>query len=94
MPVASPKSQERLNFRLPAEQKKAIEQGAAALGQSVSDFAVSTLYQRAQEVLRDREATIVSARDGAALLKLLDGKAPKPNTALRKAAARYKRQSG
>jgi uncharacterized protein (DUF1778 family) len=94
MPTASPKSQQRLNFRLPADLKKAIEQGAAALGQSVSDFAISTLYERAQEVLRDREATIVSARDRAALLRLLDGKGPKPNAALRKAAAQYKKRLG
>ena len=94
MPAASPKSQERLNFRLPADLKAAIEAGAAALGQSVSDFAVSTLYQRAQQVLRERDVTLLSARDRAIFLKMLDGKGRKPNAALRKAAARYKKQSG
>ncbi|HUE73390.1 MAG TPA: DUF1778 domain-containing protein [Pirellulaceae bacterium] len=94
MAGASPKSQERLNFRLPADLKQAIEAGAAALGQSVSDFAISTLYQRAQEVLRDREVSVLSAKDRATFLKLLDGKVVRPNAALRKAAARYKKHLG
>ena len=85
---------ERLNFRLPAGLKSTIEQGAAALGQSVSDFAISTLYQRAQEVLRDRDVTVLSAKDRAAFLKLIDGKRAKPNAALRKAAALYKKRLG
>ncbi len=33
----------RLNFRLSADLKEVIEEAAASLGQSVSDFAVSTL---------------------------------------------------
>ena len=33
----------RLNFRLPADLKQTIEEAAARLGQSVTDFAVSTL---------------------------------------------------
>ncbi len=36
----------RLNFRLPAEIKQDIEDAAACLGQSVTDFAVSTLGGR------------------------------------------------
>jgi len=41
----------RLNFRLPADLKTTIEEAAACLGQSVSDFAVSTLAQTARNVI-------------------------------------------
>ena len=44
------------------------------MGQSVSDFAISTLYQRAQEVLRDREVTVLTSKDRAVFLRLLDGR--------------------
>jgi len=44
-------SDARLNFRLSSELKETIEQAAAELGQSVSDFAVSTLVQSARKVL-------------------------------------------
>ena len=38
----------RLNFRIPSELKEVIEEAAAALGQSVSDFSVSTLGKHAR----------------------------------------------
>ena len=41
----------RLNFRLPAELKETIEEAATHLGQSVTDFAVSTLVRNAREVI-------------------------------------------
>jgi len=43
------KSDARLNFRLPEELKATIEKAAAQLGQSVSDFAVSTLVREARD---------------------------------------------
>jgi uncharacterized protein (DUF1778 family) len=82
----------RLNFRLPAEFKQTIEEAAAELGQSVSDFAVSALVQSARQVIREQGVTKLSRRDRKAFVELLDGKAAKPNTALRKAAKRYKQQ--
>lgn len=39
------RSDARLNFRLPNELKIVIEQAAGYLGQSVSEFAVSTLVR-------------------------------------------------
>ena len=36
----------RLNFRLPADLKEVIEEAAASLGQSVSEFAVRTLVRQ------------------------------------------------
>jgi uncharacterized protein (DUF1778 family) len=45
---------ERLNFRLPPDKKRAIEQAAAIRGLSITDFAILTLYEEAQEVLKGR----------------------------------------
>jgi len=82
----------RLNFRLAKEHKRAIERAAAALGQTVTDFAVSTLVQTAQQVIRNQDATVLSDRDSDRFLVAIDDDSARPNAALAKAAARYKRQ--
>jgi uncharacterized protein (DUF1778 family) len=84
----------RLNFRLPADLKAVIEQAAAANGQTVSDFAVSTLARAAREVVRQQEVTVLTNRDRDRFLALLDDPSFKPNDALKKAAARYKKRHG
>ncbi len=72
----------RLNFRLPTDLKEVIEEAAATLGQSVSDFAVSTLVRQARTVIEQRNVTV------------LDDAEARPNPALLKAAKRYKKQLG
>ena len=57
------KSDARLNFRLAGELKKTIEEAAAQMGQTVSDFAVSTLVQTARRILHDQQVTRLSERD-------------------------------
>jgi uncharacterized protein (DUF1778 family) len=84
----------RLDFRLPEAMKTVIEQAAAALGQSVSDYAVSTLVQNSRAVIEQRNATELSNRDRDRLLAVLDDAGARPNKALRTAAARYKRKLG
>jgi uncharacterized protein (DUF1778 family) len=79
----------RLNFRLPSEVKSAIEQAAAQLGQSVSDFAVSTLVRTARDVLEQERVTRLSNADRDRFLALLDDADVRPNAALRAAAKRY-----
>jgi uncharacterized protein (DUF1778 family) len=80
---------ERLNFRLPPDKKRAIEQAAAIRGLSITDFAILTLYEEAQEILRNDQVTVLSDPDRDAFLKALD-RPPKPNKRLLEAAARYK----
>ena len=81
----------RLDFRLSDEAKARIEKAALVSGQSLSDFAASTLTREANEVLASYEATVLSDRDRDLFLELLD--APDaPNEALQNAFARY--QSG
>jgi len=86
--------QARLNFRLSPELKEVIEAAAAHLGQSVSDFAVSTLVQSARGVIHEHDVTTLSNRDRDIFLALLDDADAKPNETLKKAAERYKRHLG
>jgi uncharacterized protein (DUF1778 family) len=80
----------RLNFRLPAELKETIEEAAAQLGQTVSDFAISTLVTTARQVLQEHQVTRLSQRDRNAFVALLDEADSRPNDALRAAAKRYR----
>ena len=76
----------RLNFRLSSDLKEVIEEAAAFLGQSVSDFAVSTLTQQARSVIEQRNVTLLSDRDRDRFITLLDDAEARPNAALIKAA--------
>lgn len=80
----------RLNFRLPSELKHTIQQAAAHLGQSVNDFAVSTLVETARRVIEQHQATRLSNRDRDLFISLLDDASAEPNRALVDAASRYK----
>jgi len=82
----------RLNFRLPTDLKEVIEEAAATLGQSVSDFAVSTLVRQARTVIEQRNVTVLGDRDR--FIALLDDADARPNPALLKAAKRYKKHLG
>jgi len=84
----------RLNFRLPTDLKEVIEEAAATLGQSVSDFAVSTLVRQARTVIEQRNVTVLGDRDRDRFIALLDDAEARPNPALLKAAKRYKRPLG
>jgi uncharacterized protein (DUF1778 family) len=81
--------QARLDFPASSEIKALIEQAAAALGQSVSEFARVTLIARSHEVLANSETNVLSTRDRDRFLALLDAP-PEPNEALVDAAAEYR----
>ena len=84
------KSDARLNFRLPAALKETIEQAATHLGQTVSEFAVSTLVQTARHVIQEHNVTRLTDRDRDRLIALLDDAEARPNKALKAAAKRYR----
>ena len=90
--MSTARSDARINFRLSNELKQTIEDAAAEMGQSVSDFAVSTLVQTARKILHDQQVTRLSDRDRQRFLAMLDGESSKPNDALVKAASRYRKQ--
>ena len=81
----------RLNFRLPTVLKETIEEAAARLGQSVSDFAVSTLVQTARDVIEQENFTRLSTRDRDLFVALLDKRGIQPNETLKAAARKYKK---
>lgn len=84
----------RLNFRLSSDLKRVIEEAAVSLGQSVSDFAVGTLVDRARAVIDRRDVTVLSDRDRDRVIALLDDVDAVPNAALVKAAENYGKRLG
>ncbi|MEO8269197.1 MAG: DUF1778 domain-containing protein [Aureliella sp.] len=80
----------RINVRLPSELKQTIEQAAAALGQSVTDFTISTVLREARQVIQETQQTRLSNRDRDVFLAALDATDCKPNAALKSASRRYK----
>lgn len=90
--MSTTNSDARINFRLSSELKKTIEDAAAEMGQSISDFAISTLVQAARKVLHDQQVTRLSERDRKHFAAMLDDEQSLPNQALVKAAKRYKKQ--
>ncbi len=83
----------RLNFRLSVELKTTIEAAAACLGQSVSDFAISSLTETARNVIEQHQVTRLSSRDRDIFIALLDDADARPNKALKAAAKRYKERA-
>ncbi len=93
MPIRT-RNDARLNFRLSSDLKEVIEEAAATLGQSVSDFAVSTLLQTVRSVLHQQNVTTLTNRDRDRFIALLDDVEAKPNKALTEAARKYKKHIG
>jgi len=83
----------RLGVRLPEAHKRLIEQAAAVRGQSVSDFAVSSLVQLSREIIEEANVTRLSARDRDRFLALIADDA-QPDDALCGAAKRFKDARG
>lgn len=84
----------RINVRLPSELKQTIEEAASALGQTVSEFAISTVIREARQVLQDAQITRLSNRDRDRFLRALDAADAKPNAALKAAVRRYGKLRG
>ncbi len=74
-----PQRTERLEIRVEPEHKRIIEQAAAASGQVVSQFVVSTTLRGAHEILRQSTVTALTGRDRESFLRILDREqAPSP----------------
>ena len=83
-------SKARIDLRLPQELKELLESAAARLGQSLTDFALTTMRERALEVQAQGERTLLSNRDRARFLSILDEE--QPSATLRRAAAKVKKR--
>jgi uncharacterized protein (DUF1778 family) len=51
--ATDPRNDARINIRLPSELKETIEEAAFAVGQTLSEFAVSTVVREARQVLHN-----------------------------------------
>ena len=83
----------RIDFKLNKNAKSLIEKAAALSGQSLSDFAKTTLVSKARHVLKRQQQTLLSDRDRDIFLAMLDADA-KPNAALKKAVRAYAHSVG
>jgi uncharacterized protein (DUF1778 family) len=90
--MAATKQVARLNIRLDQEIKRSIEEAAAHMGQTVSDFATSSLVQAARKVIQERNVTRLSERDRQLFAAMLEDESSKPNSALVRASKRYKKK--
>jgi uncharacterized protein (DUF1778 family) len=85
---------ERLNLRVTAEQKRAIERAAALAGQSLTDFVLSTIARQSRRVIRDWEVIRLADRDRDLFLAALDRTDARPLHGMRRADARHKKALG
>ncbi|MFY9224299.1 MAG: DUF1778 domain-containing protein [Blastocatellia bacterium] len=80
---------DRMNFRLSTEIKAKIIKAAAITGQQLTDFAVSTLNEKANEILEQHNNIVLKSEDYEFFLaSLSEEKEPSLNSL--KAASRYK----
>ena len=84
----------RLIVEFPSVLKQTVEDAASALGQTVSEFAISTVIREARHVLRDAQITRLSNRDRDRFLSAVEDSDSKPNVALKAAARRYAKSRG
>jgi uncharacterized protein (DUF1778 family) len=80
---------DRLSVRLSEDAKGLIDRAARLSGLTTSAFVTATLVGHAREVIARHEQTVLSARDFARLLDLLDAP-PAPTDALRRAHDRHR----
>ncbi len=85
-------SDARINVRLSSDLKQLVEEAAVTVGQTVSDFTISTLVREARQVISDAQITRLSDRDRDIFLAALDSADAKPNDALKAAARRFKKR--
>lgn len=92
--MSADKSVVQFNLRLSSELKKTIEDAAVLTGQSVSEFATSTLVQTARKILNDQQVTRLSERDQRIFAAMLDDESCQPNDALVYAGKQYRKHIG
>ena len=82
----------RFDTRLPMDKKKIIEKAALLAGyKNLSDFVVTTVYEKAQAIIQKSETILESQRDNEIFFDALVNP-PEPNESLRTAASQYKKQ--
>ncbi len=82
---------ERLEARLTRQQKEIFQRAADLNGQSLTEFAISSMQKAAEAAIREHNVISLTARDSAAFAEALLNPR-EPNEALREAFARHARE--
>ncbi len=83
--------QSRLNFRLAPEIKERVARAASLSGQDLTEFAVATLVEKADEVIKQYDQILLSGEDYHFFLEALSAtEIPPPSERSLKAATRYR----
>jgi uncharacterized protein (DUF1778 family) len=91
--TADPSRGARLEARISLEQKALLQQAAAILGRTLSEFVIASAQEAARCVIQEYETIRLSRAEQIAFVSaLLDP--PPPNERLREAAAAYREQMG
>lgn len=80
---------DRMHFRLDPKIKGRVARAAAITGQGLTDFAVSTLSEKADEILARHDTILLTSDEYNFFLKALDDDR-KPSKRSRAAARRYR----
>lgn len=89
-PTKKNNEQSRMNFRLAPEIKERVARAASLAGQDLTEFAVATLSEKADEVLERHNQLLLGNEDYHFFLDTLSEiKVPKPSERSLKAATRY-----
>ena len=80
----------RLNCRVSVRIKQQAEEAASLLGQSITDFTEAALAEKAQTVLERHDRIVLSERDFARFVEMIEHPEP-PTQKLREAMAEYRR---
>jgi uncharacterized protein (DUF1778 family) len=80
----------RLNVRLAPEVKTRIERAAALTGRDLTEFAVATLNEKAEEVIERHEHVLLNTDEYRFFLNTLSGSPQKPSRRAAAAAKLYK----
>jgi uncharacterized protein (DUF1778 family) len=85
-----PAATERLEARVPREQKQLFQRAAELRGLTLTDFVIGTLQQAALQTVEDHNVIRLAVEDQRTFVDALMSP-PAPNKALQKAAERYRR---
>ena len=88
-------SESRLNFRLGGEIKLRVARAAALSGQDLTEFAVATLSEKADQVIERYNSLLINSEDYSFFLQVLDEEnfGSEPSARSQAAAEKYRQGS-
>ncbi|MBZ0256511.1 DUF1778 domain-containing protein [bacterium] len=88
-----PTKEQRLEARITDAQKELFQRAAAIQGLSLTDFMITSLTERASQLVKDHDVMVLSQKDQKTFVDALLNPPP-PNQKLRKAAQEHKKLLG